>query len=243
MVVKFYFKKNQVLFWGIFILFSILFVACSKAHDSLEDDVKASIEISASQLFWDISSEGETFEIDMITSHNWEVEVDESSSSWISVSPKRGSAGESTVQISVSANDSDTERCGYVTIKSNNISRDISIRQDGYIVGLYIPNSQLSWNINSGEQTLKVDLTANADWSVEADGSSSSWISVTPSRGEAGNHTLNITVSANKSEERRVGTLTISSGKLSKDIVIIQQGKIFHIEGEGPEDMPIEEWK
>lgn len=62
-------------------------------------------------------------------------------------------------------------------------------------------------------------------------------------QGTAGKHTLGITVSANESEVQRVGTLTISSGKLSNNIIIRQKEKTFQIEGSEPEEMPIEEWK
>lgn len=106
---------------------------------------------------------------------------------------------------------------------------------------LDIPSSQLSWDLTHEAKDIEVEFTCNREWSVAVD--NPSWISVSQNQGVAGKHTLEITISANESETQRVGTLTISSGKLSSNIIIRQKEKTFQTEGNGPEDMPIEEWK
>lgn len=106
---------------------------------------------------------------------------------------------------------------------------------------LDIPSAQLSWNLTHEAKDIEIEFTCNKEWSVAVD--EPSWISVSQNQGTAGKHTLGITVSANESEVQRVGTLTISSGKLSHNIIIRQKEKTFQIEGSEPEEMPIEEWK
>ena len=108
---------------------------------------------------------------------------------------------------------------------------------------LDIPDSQTSWDISSGEKVIEVNLVTNKDWSVEIDGSASSWISVSPSQGTAGEYTLKISVSENNTENQRNGILTVVCGDERRDIYINQKEKTFQPEGEGPDDMPIEEWK
>ena len=201
------------------------------------------LDIPDSQTYWDISNEETVLSVSFFTNKDWSVEIDESSSSWISVSPTEGSAGEYTLEIFVSENNTYERRYGTVTIVSENEKREIGIMQNRFETVLDIPDSQTSWNISNAETALKVNLLVNTDWSVEIDAASASWISVDPSKGTAGEYTLDIYVSANDTGEMRYGMLTIVSGNERRDIYINQNGKTFQPEGEGPEDMPIEGWE
>ena len=201
------------------------------------------LDIPDSQTYWDISNEETVLSVSFFTNKDWSVEIDESSSSWISVSPMEGVAGEYTLEIFVSENSTYEPRDGTVTIVSGDERRDINIVQNRLETILDIPDSQSSWDISNAETALKVNLITNVDWSVEIDAASASWISVDPSKGTAGEYTLDIYVSANDTGEMRYGMLTIVSGNERRDIYINQNGKTFQPEGEGPEDMPIEGWE
>lgn len=209
----------------------------------MQNGLETELFIPDSQTFWDISYAEKLIEVNLVTNKDWNVEIEESALSWISVSPTEGSAGEYTLEISVSANDTEEQRYGIVTVVSGDARRDINILQNMFETVLDIPDSQTSWNISSAEAVLKVNLVTNVDWNVEIDESAASWISVTPSEGTAGEYTLEISVSANETEEMRYGMLTVVSGYERRDIYINQKEKTFQPEGEGPEDMPIEEWK
>jgi hypothetical protein len=201
------------------------------------------LDLFDSQTFWDISYEETVLNVNFFTNTDWSVEIDESASSWISVSPTEGAPGEYTLEIFVSENGTYEQRGGTVTIVSGNERRDINIMQNRFETVLDIPDYQTFWDISNSETLLKVNLFTNVDWSVEIDQAAASWISVTPSKGTAGEYTLEISVSANETEEARYGMLTIVSGDERRDIYINQKEKTFQPEGEGPEDMPIEEWK
>lgn len=201
------------------------------------------LDLFDSQTFWDISYEETVLNVNFFTNTDWSVEIDESASSWISVSPTKGAPGEYTLEIFVSENGTYEQRGGTVTIVSGNERRDINIMQNRFETVLDIPDYQTFWDISNSETLLKVNLFTNVDWSVEIDQAAASWISVTPSKGTAGEYTLEISVSANETEEARYGMLTIVSGDERRDIYINQKEKTFQPEGEGPEDMPIEEWK
>ena len=201
------------------------------------------LDVPDSQAYWEISNAEAVIYVNFFTNKDWSVEIDESSSSWISVSPMEGVAGECTLEISVSENSTYEPRYGTVTIVSGYERRDITIMQNRQEALLDIPDYQTSWDISNAETALKVNLLVNTDWSVEIDAASASWISVDPSKGTAGEYTLDIYVSANDTGEMRYGMLTIVSGNERRDIYINQNGKTFQPEGEGPEDMPIEEWK
>ena len=201
------------------------------------------IDIPESQTSWDVNCLGKVIEVNFVTNKDWNIEVDDKASSWISASPSKGTAGEYTLEISVSANDTEEERYGFVTIVSGDMRKDINIFQGRQETVLDIPESQTSWDISSAEKVIEVNLVTNKDWSVEVDGSASSWISLSPLQGTAGEYTLKISVSENNTENQRNGILTVVCGDERRDIYINQKEKTFQPEGEGPEDMPIEEWK
>ena len=209
----------------------------------MQNRFEAILDIPDYQTYWDINNEETVLKVNLLVNTDWSVEIDESSSSWISVSPMEGVAGECTLEISVSENSTYEPRDGTVTIVSGDERRDINIVQNRLETILDIPDSQSSWDISNAETALKVNLITNVDWSVEIDAASASWISVDPSKGTAGEYTLDIYVSANDTGEMRHGMLTVVSGNERREIYINQKGKTFQPEGEGPDDMPIEEWK
>ena len=209
----------------------------------MQNRFEAILDIPDYQTYWDINNEETVLKVNLLVNTDWSVEIDESSSSWISVSPMEGEAGEYTLEIFVSENSTYEPRDGTVTIVSGDERRDINIVQNRLETILDIPDSQSSWDISNAETALKVNLITNVDWSVEIEESTASWVSVDPSKGTAGEYVLDIHVSANETEEMRHGMLTVVSGNERREIYINQKGKTFQPEGEGPDDMPIEEWK
>ena len=239
-------KRSQALLSGFLVMFLLIFSSCDKLIDLLEggdDEEDVTIEFPNSQTSWEVSNEGDLIRVEFSASNDWEIIVDESALSWISVSPKRGYAGDYTLEISVAANEIGEQRYGFVAIVSGDERVDLPIMQYGLETVLDIPESQTSWDISSGEKVIEVNLLTNKDWSVEVDGSASSWISVSPSQGTAGEYTLKISVSENNTENQRYGILTVVCGDEKREIFINQKEKTFQPEGEGPDDMPIEEWK
>lgn len=240
-------KRSQALLSGFLVMFLLIFSSCDKLIDLLEggddEEENAIIEIPYSPTSWEVSYEGQTVSVEFTASNDWEIIVDESALSWISVSPKRGSAGDYTLEISVAANETGEQRYGFVAIVSGDERVDLSVMQYGLETVLDIPESQTSWDISCLEKVIEVNFITNKDWNIEIDDKASSWISVSPSKGTAGEYTLEISVSENNTENQRYGILTVVCGDERRDIYINQKEKTFQPEGEGPEDMPIEEWK
>lgn len=103
----------------------------------------------------------------------------------------------------------------------------------------------LLWNCSSGEdapEAPKIEITdtnllqalpaesgtgficfsTNGAWSVQTD---QNWISASPSQGEAGNHTLQITADENTQYDERNAKLTISCGTVQEEFTITQKQK------------------
>ena len=215
----------------------------SKVIVFMQSGFETTLSIPSSQLFWNLGYESQSVEVNLGCNAEWSVSVDAASSSWLSVSPSKGGAGQHTLSVSVSENTNGKSRTGTVTVSSGDVSKVIVLTQSGFETTLSIPSSQLSWSLGYESQSVEVNLGCNAEWSVSVDAASSSWLSVSPSKGGAGQHTLSISVSENTGEESRTGIVTVSSGEVSKKISLTQSGRIFQPEIGGPEDMPVEEWK
>ena len=215
----------------------------SKVIVFMQSGFETTLSIPSSQLSWNLGYESQSVEVNLGCNAEWSVSVDAASSSWLSVSPSKGGAGQHTLSVSVSENTNGKSRTGTVTVSSGNVSKVIVFTQSGFETTLSIPSSQLSWSLGYESQSVEVNLGCNAEWSVSVDAASSSWLSVSPSKGGAGQHTLSISVSENTGEESRTGIVTVSSGEVSKKISLTQSGRIFQPEIGGPEDMPVEEWK
>lgn len=75
---------------------------------------------------------------------------------------------------------------------------------------------------DAGSGNLALSLTSTAPWTAETD---QAWCVVSPSGGEAGEHTLYLMSEANDSENERNASLLIRSGSLEKRMTIVQKQK------------------
>ena len=72
--------------------------------------------------------------------------------------------------------------------------------------------------------TATVSFTTNAAWTASVS-ASTSWLSVSPTSGSAGIHTLTITTTENDTYDERNATVTIKAGNASKNITVTQKQK------------------
>jgi hypothetical protein len=149
-------------------------------------------------------------------SGNWTASANRS---WISVSPTSGGNGTRTVTVSVTAN-SGYERDGKVTISGGGINREVTVVQDGApFLDFAIPGSQTSYPHTGG---CKVGVVgSNRSWSVTT---KPSWITASPSSGNAGSFEVDFCASPNTSSSSRSGTITVSAGGISKSVSVTQAG-------------------
>lgn len=90
------------------------------------------------------------------------------------------------------------------------------------------PQNVTTFNSEGG--TSKLDLSANNTWEAVIENKASEWISVSPSNGNSGNHTITISVTKNSTNENRTGNIVFKSGNLSKSIAVSQsQNNVLEI--------------
>lgn len=183
------------------------------------------------QINFDVN--GETKTTDISADVSWTSHV--SDASWLSVSPEKGNAGASNIQITALANVSAKSRSGYVYIKIGGTDKlAIPVYQDGILLSSDVEKLDFA----SGADTKQLTLSSNIGWKVQS--VSDSWISVDPMEGEASDAAIvNVKVQNNPNVEQRTGTIVLGKEGFSGNLTIkvSQAGKSF---GELPEALQFE---
>ena len=147
------------------------------------------------------------------------------SSSWVDIEPSSGTAGASTMKISVSPNTSTSERQANVILSVGSDQRiQIPILQRG--IYIEAEQSELAFVAAGGTQSLYVQ--SNTDWIVS---STSSWITVSPDKGN-GAGTVKVTAAENPNTGSRVGVIHLTQTGLDIDVAVTvtQEGKTFDVD-------------
>lgn len=160
---------------------------------------------------------GSTNEVSILVSSNctWEVS---SNSSWLTVHKN-----DKSVSFSTAANETALFRTGVITLihKGDRIATtNISVRQ----APASITASTETLNFNNTAGNVELTINAEASWTIAT---SSSWIEVSPSSGNAGTSKVNISVSPNTSTSDRTGYVIISVGGNQRIQIPVKQRGIY----------------
>ena len=141
---------------------ALLVAACQKAPELVVTS-PTSIELSA---------DGGSSTINFTANRDW---TSSCSDSWVSISPASGSAADGPVAIRVSCNANTTyeDRTATLTIRMEDLSQTISIRQPA---NLGVVLSTNKYELTSDARTIEVEVKANIQYKVEV---SASWIKQT----------------------------------------------------------------
>lgn len=160
-----------------------------------------------------------TFKIQSTTS--WYATVSEYSTSWISITPTSGSAGENEITVSVTKNASESARNGYIYLNINEDQKlSIPVEQGG--ISLSAELSETFVNSSTGELTLAV--YCNDSWELILP----DWIKSETTEGE-GDANIRLTYEDNDSTEDRKGDIIvqIKGNSINRTFTITQKGKEF----------------
>lgn len=193
----------------------------SKAGDQLITVTQAISELSVSQTFIQSPKEAAFFTLTINSEAAWTVST---SVDWIQVTPNRGDAGVSVVEISTTENNSIYPRKGYVFVNINAYQKaQIEIEQRGLYIEA-IDNLVLS----SNAEITQLNVESNTSWVVTE---SPEWLSFSSYRGE-GTQTLSITPTENKGTIARYGVIVIAHESLDLyyKTSVTQEGKKFEVD-------------
>ena len=167
-----------------------------------------------------VPNEGSSYTVQLQSDAPWT--ASSGSYSWISVTPNKGDAGTSTVQIEVAPNSTIESRTGYVQFKIGN-AKLVEIKIDQ--VGIYLNASPTEVSFDADACSRDIKVSSNQEWKVL---SKPEWIKA-PSQSKKGDGTLTLSVDDYNSTSSRSGIVTIGIEGLSikQDITVSQKGRTF----------------
>ena len=168
-----------------------------------------------------LAVEGESEPVAVSSEAPWTAETN---AAWIDVKPASGQAGDFTVTVEVTANNSKSGRHGYVyLVLSDENKIEIPVSQDS--IRFSIDRTLIELPVSGGEETLS--LKSNVPWSF-AEGVPS-WVRIGPESGN-GDSEVGITVSANPYMDERSALVQVSPVSLDapETIEIRQSGHVFN---------------
>ena len=209
---------------ALFVLLSVVLVACSGEEKvNLPDEPETpEAEITLAEGTDKhplLDASGGTVTLHFTSTADWKATVGNvRASSWITVSPTSGKAGEASVTISVAANDGTDERTASVFLDCGDSRETIVVSQkqkDALIV------SRQSYELSAGESLIEVEVEANVTFEVEV---SDTWIEHISTR-SLEKSVLSFRILANDGYEKRSGSILVRSGELQETVRIYQEGK------------------
>ena len=167
----------------------------------------------------EFEDEGGLAEIKVSSSVSWEASADVD---WISISPKSGFSGVTTMTINVNKNTSFESRSSVIRNVNSEygIDEEILVVQSESVPELKVNVEKLE-NISYNGSIEEIRIESNISWEASVD---VDWIEISPKSGVSGVCTMTIVVGENVLEESRDGVITLKNQEYSLTTeVIIQQ--------------------
>ena len=141
----------------------------------------------------------------------------QSDSQWIALDKTSGEAGNVTLNISVSENDTWQERSGKVTVAVGAVKTVFTIVQGTTTV----METSSVFNVSYEDQDITVPIKTNLQYTVTA-AADSPWITIVSTRSEPQTGTIKVHVAANSGLGPRTGSFTISAPNYSQTYTVVQ---------------------
>lgn len=154
---------------------------------------------------------------------DWIVSVASTSggSTWCTVTPTQGNAGNQTVKITTTENDTYDDRSVTITLKSGNESKSFVVTQKQKNAILLTSNK---FEIEQKGGTFTVEVKANVNYTATIGETCKEWITEGNDTRALSATTKTYSVTANEDSEKREGTITFTDGTLSETVHIYQAG-------------------
>lgn len=180
--------------------------------------------------FSSLSGTDNTFEI--TAQDDWTASASEN---WVSLSSYSGTSGTSSVDVSVTANPSQSGRTATVTFSCSGETFDLTINQSG-IIGVTGDTSAIVFKASGGSNT-ELTVTADMNWTAT---SSENWLTVSPSAGTIGSSAITLTADQyTGTTSARTASVTFSSS-VNTFVVSVTQKKVSSFGGFILGDLEIE---
>lgn len=162
----------------------------------------------------------DTEKFDVNSSTDWSIY---SCPDWVTLNPKSGTAGFTSVNVSAGANESINGRSGIIEIRdtaTGSLKSSVTVKQGG----LSTSEETIEFGWKASSKSIPSIMTAYFTVS-----SPDSWITATPIY-KNGAYFINIEVENNHSENSRSGIVNVMSDNEKLTITVLQQGQYINIE-------------
>ncbi|MBQ3149147.1 MAG: hypothetical protein IJB87_07295 [Alistipes sp.] len=146
--------------------------------------------------------------------------VNDRADSWLSISPKSGAAGNASIAIKATENDTPDDRSATIRLKAGSAMKTISVTQKQKDA-LTVTSSKFEVEANGGE--VQIEVKANIDFEYAIDESAQEWIKYEGTRAMK-TSTLTFSVAENDDTDKREGKIAIKSGEFNEVVTIYQTG-------------------
>lgn len=141
--------------------------------------------------------------------------------SWCTIAPTSGSAGNHTVKVTTTSNDSYDDRSVTLTLKVGNESKSFIVTQKQKNA-LLLTSDKFEIGQKGGRVT--VEVKSNVDYAGIIGEDCKNWISEDCNSRALSTKTKHYVISVNENLEKREGTITFSDGTLTETVHIYQAG-------------------
>lgn len=210
----------------LYLLTIAAFVACSKGEDEGNDNSeptpeKPKTEIKIDTSTSDFTTEGGDNTISFTTNEAWTAQVINSrADDWCKINPTSGSAGNATITVTTTPNDTPDDRTASIIIKAGAVSKTVTVSQKQKDA-LTITASKFEVAAAGGE--VAIEVKANIDFEYVIDDDAKEWISYEGTRALKTSK-LAFKIAENDDIEKREGQIFIKNGELVEAVTIYQDG-------------------
>ena len=199
----------------------MLFTGCDKLEDISggENSNNPQIEMHTSEVLF--TTDGGNNTISFTTNEAWTAQVINSrADNWCEIYPTSGSAGDVTICVITTPNETPDDRTASIVIKAGTVSKTVTVSQKQKDA-LTVTSSKFEVEATGGE--VKIEVKANIDFEFTIDESAQEWIKYEGTRAIK-TSTLTFSVAENDDTEKREGKIAIKSGEFNEVVTIYQAG-------------------
>ncbi len=205
------------------LLSTILFTGCDKLEDILgkeENPNNPQIEMNTPEVLF--TTDGGNNTILFTTNEAWTAQVINSrADDWCNIHPTSGPAGDATIIVTTTHNDTPDDRTASIVIKAGTASKTVTVSQKQKDA-LTVTSSKFEIEAEGGE--VKIEVKANIDFEYAIDESAKEWIKYEGTRA-MNTSTLTFSVAENDDTKKREGKIAIKSGEFNEVVTIYQAGE------------------
>lgn len=199
----------------------MLFTGCNKLEDIFggENSNNPQIEMHTPEVLF--TTDGGNNTISFTTNEAWTAQVINSrADNWCEIYPTSGSAGDATISVITTPNDTPDDRTASIVINAGTVSKTVIVSQKQKDA-LTITSSKFEVEATGGE--VKIEIKSNIDFEYAIDESAKEWIKYEGTRAMK-TSTLTFSVAENDGTEKREGKIAIKSGEFNEVVTIYQAG-------------------